>query len=131
MRQEELARRAAALLEAPQFSDAGPGLCAVFGRYGRAEVELYCRGGTLIEIVSISTPPAHRRKGYANAAMAAVCVLADELNVEVALRPTPFDASLSPDELGCWYRKHGFEPDSHDIRGFWRRAPAYRERLNV
>lgn len=131
MRQEELARRAEALLEAPQLSDAGTGLCAVFGRYGRAEVELYCREGALIEIVSISTPPAHRRKGYANAAMAAVCALADELNVQVALRPVPFDTRLTPDELGCWYRKHGFEPDTHDARGFWRRVPAYRERQNA
>lgn len=131
MRQAELVRKCEALLEAPQLSDAGAGLHAVFGRYRRAEVELYCRNGTLIEIVSIATPPNYRRQGHAKAAMSAVCALADELNVGVALRPLTDDTSLTMDELTAWYRKHGFEPVTGDPRGFWRRAPAYRERVKV
>lgn len=122
MRQEELVRRCEALLEAPQVSVIGPEVRVIFGRFQRAEVELYCRNGSVIEIVSIDTPPAHRGQGHAGAAMTAICNLADELGLDISVRPMPVGTSLSVEQLTEWYRRHGFEPAGDDLQGHWIRS---------
>ena len=60
------------------------------------------------ELLSITTPAADRRKGYASRLLREVVMEADSSSTVLLLWVRPF-GDMTGDQLQAWYRKFGFE----------------------